>query len=127
MLAGAAHELAELGRDLRVAAREREDLKGERQELGVVAEHRLERATQHRDEVRSVGCGGKLLVQRDHPQVGVALDDLGQQPLLGAEVVVQQPARDARLASDVVERRAATPRSATDARIASTIAAPCPR
>ena len=53
-----------------------------------------------------VGGGGQLLVERGHPQVGVALDDLGEQPLLGAEVVVQQPARDAGLASDVVERRA---------------------
>ena len=41
-----------------------------------------------------------------HPQVAVAPHDLDQQPLLRAEVVVQQPARDAGLARDVVERRA---------------------
>ena len=41
-----------------------------------------------------------------HPQVAVAADDLGEQPLLGAEVVVQEPARHPRLAGDDVERRA---------------------
>ena len=49
-----------------------------------------------------------------HAQLAVAAHDLGQQPLLGPEVVVQQPAGHARLARDVVERRArhAAPRDA---------------
>src|SRR5205085_8462453 len=38
------------------------------------------------------------------PQLAVAAHGLDEQLLLGAEVVVQQPARDARLARDVVER-----------------------
>ena len=35
----------------------------------------------------------ELLVERGHAQLAVAAHDLDQQPLLGAEVVVQQPAR----------------------------------
>ena len=56
-----------------------------------------------------------------HPQVAVAPDHLGEQLLLGAEVVVEEPARDARRPRDVVERRAVAPRSPTQVRIASTI------
>ena len=41
-----------------------------------------------------------------HPQIAVAPHDLGEQPLLCPEVVVQQPARDAGLARHVVERGA---------------------
>jgi hypothetical protein len=106
LLARAAHELGVLGGDLRVAAREREQLERQRQELGVLAQHRLERAPQHGDEVLGARGAGQLLVEHAEPQLGVAPDHLGQQPLLGAEVVVQQPARDARVARDVVERRA---------------------
>ena len=39
-------------------------------------------------------------------QLGVAADDLDQQPLLGPEVVVEEAAADARLAGDVLEGRA---------------------
>ena len=46
------------------------------------------------------------LLEALDPHVALAAHDLDQQPLLGAEVVVQQPARDAGLARDVVERRA---------------------
>ena len=58
-------------------------------------------------------------VERGHAQVAVAADDLDEQPLLRAEVVVQQPARDAGLARDVVERRAggAAPRDARAHRV----------
>ena len=61
----------------------------------------------------------ELLVERGHAQVAVAADDLDEQPLLGAEVVVQQPARDAGLARDVVEGRAgdAAPRDARAHRV----------
>ena len=67
---------------------------------------------------------GEALLELRDPQVAVAAHDLGEQLLLGAEVVVQQPARDAGLARDVVERRAgdAALRDATS-RIASTIRA----
>jgi hypothetical protein len=106
LFARAAHELGELRSDLRVAAREREDLERQRHQLGVGAEHRLQRGPQQRDEVRRAGGARQLLVQGRHPQLGVAAHDLGQQSLLGAEVVVQQAARDARVARDVVERGA---------------------
>ena len=46
------------------------------------------------------------LVEAGDAELGVAADDLDQQPLLGAEVVVEQAAADARLAGDVLEGRA---------------------
>ena len=46
---------------------------------------------------------GQGVLERRDAGVAVAPDDLHQQPLLRAEVVVQQPARDARLAGHDVE------------------------
>ena len=46
------------------------------------------------------------VLERGDAGVAVAADDLHEQPLLRAEVVVQQPARDAGLARDDVEGRA---------------------
>ena len=69
----------------------------------------LERAAQQGDEVLGRRRAAELLVEQRHAQVAVVPHDLGEELLLRAEVVVQQPARDARLAGDVVERRAGDP------------------
>ena len=49
---------------------------------------------------------GEPLVHRLVAHLAVLANDLDEQPLLGAEVVVEQPARDAGLARHVVEGRA---------------------
>jgi hypothetical protein len=87
-----------------------EQLEVQRHERRVARDELLERAHEHVQQVVGALCGGDRLIERGEPQVRVAPDDLDQQPLLRAEVVVQQPARDAGLARDVVEggaRRAA--------------------
>ena len=58
--------------------------------------------------VGASGAGDRVLEALD-PHVTFAPHDLDQQPLLGAEVVVQQAAGDARLAGDVIEGRAGDP------------------
>ena len=89
-----------------MAAREGEQLEHDGHELRVVAHRALQRGDELVDDL--VGALGALqaLAQERQPQRRVAADDLGEHPLLGAEVVVQQAARDAGLARDVVERRA---------------------
>ncbi len=123
LLAQAAQQLAELRGDLLVAARQHEQLEEQRHEAGVVAHDVLEARDEDRDEV----VGGLRLrerrVQRRHPHVAVVAHDLDEQPLLRAEVVVQQPARHARRPATWSNVDPAVPRSATDARIASTIRA----
>ena len=54
------------------------------------------------------GTKERLLIEvlRSDADLGVAADDLDQEPLLGAEVVVEQAAADACLAGDVLEGRA---------------------
>ena len=63
----------------------------------------------------ALGGLAERLVEPGDPVLGVAADDLDQQRLLGAEVVVEQPAADAGLAGDVLEGRAGDP-AARDAR-----------
>ena len=111
----------ELGGDLGRAARGGEELEVQRDERRVALDEVLERGDERGEQVVGGARVGERGVERGEADVGVAPDDLDQQPLLGAEVVVQQPARDARLAGHVVERRARRAARATDARIASTI------
>jgi hypothetical protein len=108
--------------DLRRAARRGEELEVQRHERGVARDELLERAHEHVQQLvgRSAADGDRL-VERGQAQVRVAPHDLDQQPLLGAEVVVQEPARDPGLPRDVVERGARGAAAATDARMASTI------
>ncbi len=95
-----------LGGDVLVAAREREQLEDERDEVGVLA-HGLLQVLRHQvDEVVGRLRPGELLLEQLHTQLAVAPDGLDEQLLLGAEVVVQQAPRDAGLARDVVEGRA---------------------
>ena len=54
----------------------------------------------------TVSAFASALVEPVDPDLGVAADDLDQQPLLGPEVVVEQAAADPRLAGDLLERRA---------------------
>src|SRR4029078_1844382 len=53
--------------------------------------------------VARLRLGAAVAEPRD-ADLGVAADDLDQQPLLGAEVVVEEAAADARLAGDLLER-----------------------
>ena len=106
MLARAAQQLGELAGDLLVAPRQREQLEDDGDELGLVLDEALQRGDERIDDVVGIARRGELVVERGHAQLAVAAHDLGQQPLLGPEVVVQQAARDARLAGDVVEGRA---------------------
>jgi hypothetical protein len=106
VLADAPVERGQLGRDLGRAAGGGEELEVQRDEGRVPLHQVLERADQHVQQVVGGAGGRDSLVERGEPQVGVAPHDLDEQPLLGAEVVVQEPARDAGLARDVVEGRA---------------------
>ena len=54
----------------------------------------------------TVPAWASAVLERGDAGVAVLAHDLHQQPLLGAEVVVQQAARDAGLARDDVEGRA---------------------
>ena len=121
MVAHAPVQLGHLGGDLLVAPREREQLEQDHEELRRLG-HRLVQRLHERAEQR-VGAvdAGDRVGHPLHPQVAVAAHDLDEQPLLRAEVVVQQPARDAGLARDVVERRARRAARPTQVRIASTI------
>ena len=73
---------------------------------GRLGDHLLQREGEQRDEVVGGRRPGQALVEQSQPELRVTADDLRQQPLLGPEVVVQEPARNARLARDVVEGRA---------------------
>ena len=106
VLARAAVEPGHLGGDLVVAPGGGEQLEDERHEPGVVLHHVLQRANEHVDEVVGRVGVGERLVQRGEADVAVAAHHLDEQALLGAEVVVQEPTRHARLAGHVVERRA---------------------
>ncbi len=96
--AGAVEELADLALDVGVAAAGAEQLVEEQEEAGLV----LDQVGEAGDEdVEDVVDGLRLvqrLVEAGDADLGVAADDLDQQPLLGAEVVVQEAAADARLA-----------------------------
>ena len=105
-LARLAHELDELLGDVLVALGEREHLEHDDDEVGRDVDHVLHPVGEQPDEVVGGLGAPQLLVQQRHAQVAVVAHDLGEQPLLGAEVVMQQPARDPRLAGDMVERRA---------------------
>jgi hypothetical protein len=105
----AAQELRELGSDLLVATRQREQLEDQRHEAGVVADHVVEARDEPGDEVVDRARVGELGVEQLQAHVALAPHDLHEQPLLRAEVVVQQPARDAGRARDLVERRARRP------------------
>ena len=63
VVARAAQQLGELRRDLLVAARQGEQLEDERDVLGVVGEHPLERGAQQRDEVVGAAGAGEALLQ----------------------------------------------------------------
>jgi hypothetical protein len=114
-------ERGHLGADLVVAPRAGEQLEDQRDRGRVVLHDLLERA--HEDVHDGVGRPRRREgdVEARHRHLAVVTHDLDQQALLGAEVVVQQAARDARLAGHVVEGRPAAPRRATDVRIASTM------
>src|SRR3954447_13265456 len=119
VLARAPQQLRELERDLLVAARQREELEHQRDDRRVVDDHVLQRLDEPVDDVVGALGVGELLVDQVHPQLAVAAHDLGEKPLLRAELVVQQPARDPRLARDVVERGCgdAAPRDARAHRV----------
>ena len=106
LFARAPHQPGVLGGDVLVAPREREQLEDERHEVGVLADRLLQVLRHQVDEV--VGRLGRreLALEPLDAQLAVAAHGLDEQLLLGAEVVVQQAARDAGLARDVVEGRA---------------------
>ena len=105
-LALAAQQLRELRRDLLVAPRQREQLEDQRDEAGLVADEVVERRDEPRHEVVGRARVCELLVEQRQAHVAVAPHDLDEQPLLRAEVVVQEPARHASRARDLIERRA---------------------
>jgi hypothetical protein len=106
VLARAAQQLGELAGDLLVAPRQGEELEDDGDELGLLLDVALQGGDERIDDVIGVARRRELVVEEAHAQLAVAAHDLGQQPLLGPEVVVQQPAGHARLARDVIERRA---------------------
>jgi hypothetical protein len=93
----------------RVVLPERVQLEQDHEELRVLVDQLEQRLAERAEQrVGAVQAGGGV-AQALHPQVAVAPDDLGEQPLLRPEVVVQEAARDAGLARDVVERGAGGP------------------
>ena len=104
MGAGALEELADLALDVGVAAAGAEQLVEEEEEAGFVLDQVGEAGDERRRaRRRRVFAGASALVEAVDAQLGVAADDLDQQPLLGPEVVVEEAAADARLAGDVLE------------------------
>ena len=90
--AGAARELGQLGGDLRVALPQGEQLVEGDHGASPLAQDLLQAAHQRVDQLIRPRRPGDRLVQRLAPDLGLAADDLDQQPLLGAEVVVQEAA-----------------------------------
>ncbi len=106
MRAGSVEELADLVLDLGVSATGAEELVEEEEEAWFV----LDQVGQIGDEdvehvVHGLGVA-KRLIEAGDADLRVAADDLDQQPLLGAEVVVEQAAAHPGLAGDMLEGRA---------------------
>ena len=112
--AGRLEELADLVLDVRVAAAGAEELVEEEEEAGVVVDQVGEALDEDvEDGVRGLRLG-EHLVEAGDAEFGVAPDDLDQEALLGAEVIVEEAAADPGLAGDVLEGRARRP-AASDA------------
>ena len=89
--------------DVGVAAAGAEQLVEEQEEAGLVLDQVGEAGDEDVEHVVD-GLGlGQRLVEAGDADLGVAADDLDQQPLLGPEVVVEQAAADARLGGDLLE------------------------
>ena len=84
-------QLRQLGGDLVVALGERQHLV-DHHRGGSVAEQLLEAPHERVEHALGVAGAADRLLEALDPDVGLAPHDLDQQPLLGAEVVVQQPA-----------------------------------
>ncbi len=95
----------DLAADLLVAAAGGEQVEEDDEEPRIV----LDQVHQARDEdvedAVDVGGAAQRLVEHLDAVLAVAPDDLDEQPLLGAEVVVEKPAADAGLGGDVLEGR----------------------
>ncbi len=98
-------QLRQLGGDLLVVAPERVQLEQDGEELGLVGEHLLQRQRERAEQRVGAVDAGDRRAHALHAQVAVAPHHLDEEPLLRAEVVVQQAAGHAGLARDVVERR----------------------
>jgi len=114
-------EARQLLADLLVAARRAEHLVQNRLAPSVLVHEVLELGHERLDHgVDRLGPREPLL-ELGHSQSGVVADGGGKQPLLGSEVVVEQPPRDARLPRHAVERGPGGAVAPTVTRIASTI------
>ena len=102
---GAVEELRHLALDLGVAATGGEQVKEQNPESGVVLYRVLEVRNQDLEQLVGRRRIAERLVHPRDPVLGVAPHHLDQQGLLRAEVVVEEPAADARLAGDVLEGR----------------------
>jgi len=104
-----ATELSELGGDVGVALGQRHHLV-EHHHGGVSRALQLLEGRHQRGQhlLGAAGTGHRRLHPLD-PHLALAPHDLHQQPLLGGEVVVQQPPGDAGLTRDLVEGRPGDP------------------
>ena len=107
MGAGALEELADLALDVGVAAAGAEQLVEEEEEAGFVLDHVGEAGDEDVEDVVDASSPRPAARRAGRSaDLGVAADDLDQQPLLGPEVVVEEAAADPGLAGDVLEGRA---------------------
>ena len=106
MGAGAVEELAELALDVVIAAAGAEQLVEDEEEAGLVLDHVVEAGDEDVEHVIRRARFPQRVVEPGDADLGVAADDLDQQPLLGAEVVVEEAPADLRLGGDLLEGRA---------------------
>src|SRR6201999_3895504 len=106
VLAPAAVELGQFRPDLLAVARRADELADRGRPAGLlVLDELLQPGHQRSDHLVDAGRARELALDPLDANLAVGAHDLYEQPLLRPEVVVQQAARDARLARDVVERR----------------------